>query len=204
MKIDDVTRENLTEIAALDFQQKSNLRAGYALRAAGVVVFAALFAVIARAAHPDLRLTVDTFIGIAVEGAAVWVSILLIVLAVVGVLYLHELIHAAVFFASCGAPPQIGAKGWLIFAAAPGYLNRRGAMIANALAPFAVISLVGVVLIVLLPTAHLSWVFIPTVVNAAAAGGDFLGVAWLWKLPEKSRLEDDGERLVAYRLGVEE
>jgi hypothetical protein len=68
-----------------------------------------------------------------------------------------------------------------------------------------VISLVGAVLIVFLPTAHLSWVFIPTVVNAAAAGGgDFLGVAWLAKLPQESRLEDNGERLVAYRLGVEE
>jgi hypothetical protein len=77
-------------------------------------------------------------------------------------------------------------------------------MIANALAPFAVISLLGAVPIVLLPTAYLSWVFIPTVVNAAAAGGDFLGVAWLWKLPEESRLEDDGERLVAYRVGAEE
>jgi hypothetical protein len=204
MKIDDMTRETLTEIGTLDFQRKSKLLAGYALRAAGVVVFAALFVAIARAAHPDLPLTVDSFIGIAIEGAAVWVSILLVILAVAGVLYLHELIHAAVFFASCGAPPQIGAKGWLIFAAAPGYLNRRGAMIANALAPFAVISLVGAVLIVLLPTAYLSWVFIPTVVNAAAAGGDFLGVAWLGKLPKDSRLEDDGERLVAYRLSAEE
>jgi hypothetical protein len=131
MRIDDITRENLTEIGTLDFQRKSNLLAGYALRAAGVVVFAALFA------------------------------------------------------------------------PAPGYLNPRGAMIANALAPFAVISLVGAVLIVLLPTAHLSWIFIPTVVNAAAAGGDFLGVAWLGKLPKETRLEDDGERLVAYLLGAE-
>jgi hypothetical protein len=204
LKIDNTTRKDLTEIGTLDFQSSSNLFAGYALRAAGLVIFAALFVVIARAAHPDLPLAADTFIGIAIEGAAVWVSILFLIFAVAGVLYLHELIHAAAFFAFCGAPPKIGAKRWLIFAAAPGYLNRRGTMAANALAPFVVISLVGAALLVFLPTAHLSWVFVPTVVNAAAAGGDFLAVAWLGKLPEGSWLEDDGERLTAYRLCVGE
>jgi hypothetical protein len=43
------------------------------------------------------------------------------------------------------------------------------------------------------------WVFIPVVVNAAAAGGDFIAVLWLLRLPNEAMIEDNGDVLTAYR-----
>jgi len=44
----------------------------------------------------------------------------------------------------------------------------------------------------------LAWVFIPTVANAAAAGGDFMAINWLIGLPHGTKIEDHGNRLIAY------
>lgn len=72
-------------------------------------------------------------------------------------------------------------------------------MTINALAPFVVISILGIILITFMPISFLPWVFIPTVVNAAAAGGDFMGVVWLLRQPDDVMIEDNGDVLTAFR-----
>ncbi|MFO7943893.1 MAG: metalloprotease family protein [Anaerolineales bacterium] len=69
----------------------------------------------------------------------------------------------------------------------------------TGLAPFTVISLLGLLLIAVLPPAVLAWVFIPTVINAAASGGDFLLIHWMRKQPAEARYEDTGDALTAYK-----
>lgn len=135
---------------------------------------------------------------IKILGVPDFVSIVLIVLDVVFVLWLHELVHATVFYLHTGAPPRMGMRGAMIFASAEGVFNTRNAMIINALAPFFVISLLGMLLMQLVPLSVLAWVFIPTVVNAAASGGDFMAVYWLLPLPAQSHIEDHGDILTAY------
>ena len=58
--------------------------------------------------------------------------------------------------------------------------------------------LAGLGFSVIIPVEALSWLFIPTVVNAAAAGGDFMAVSWLYRQDRTARFHDDGDILTAY------
>jgi len=186
------------QISKLDFRDNTRLMlASYGLRLIGAVVFSIVFYVIVQQLYPIQAVSLESLITIKLDGVPDIASIALIIIAVVGVLWLHELIHATVFFIHTGASPYIGIRGPIIFASAVGYLNTRNAMIVNALAPFIVISLLGVPLMSVVPFDFLAWIFIPTVANAAAAGGDFMAVYWLLSLPKDSQIEDHGDVLIA-------
>lgn len=187
-----------TEISKLDFRDNTQLMLiSYGLRLIGAVVFSIAFYLIVQQMYPSQAVSLESLITIKLEGIPDIASIVLIIGAVVGVLWLHEMIHATVFFFHTGSSPQIGMRGPIIFASAVGYLNTRNAMIVNALAPFVVISLLGVLLMTVVPQQLLAWIFIPTVANAAAAGGDFMAVQWLLSLPKDSQIEDHGDVLIA-------
>ena len=194
------SQENQKQISTLDLQKSAII--SYVLRALGAVVFGGLFYAAANGIHPDAGLTFESLVTIAIDGVPGVVSIGLIIFAVVFVLWLHELVHASVFYLHTGAPPRIGIRGPIIFASAEGYLNSRNAMIVNALAPFVVISAIGLLLMAVTPITALAWVFIPVVANAAAAGGDFMGVNWLMGLPRGTKIEDHGDLLIAYDPSV--
>ena len=197
---EDATFEGYEEISKIDFaENKGQLSLSYALRGAGLVAFSALFFALAGLVHPGRANLWQDLINIELPGIPAFVSILLILLAVILVLTLHELIHASLFYLDQRVPPQIGIRGPVIFAAAPGFLSGRRVMVLNALAPFTVISLLGLLLITVLPPTVLAWVFIPTVINAAASGGDFLLIHWMRKQPAEARYEDTGDALTAYK-----
>ena len=168
--------QKTTEISTLDFRDNTPLMlASYGLRLMGAVAFSIIFYLIVQQLYPAQTVSLEALITIKLEGIPDIASIALIIVAVVGVLWLHEMIHASVFSIHTGASPRIGMRGPIIFASAVGYLNTRNAMIVNALAPFIVISLLGVLLMSVVPFHLLAWIFIPTVANAAAAGGDGVG-----------------------------
>ena len=181
-------------IGSIDFASPEHLRRSYAVRAAGVLCFGVIFVAVIMAIHPELPLALESFVGISVASWPGWLSVVLVVADVVVVLFLHELVHAAVFWLSAGAPAKIGARSFLIYAAAPGYRIARNWMIVNALAPFGVISLAAIPLLTLHPSV-VPWVFIPAVANAAAAGGDFMGAFALARWPAETLVEDDGTKL---------
>lgn len=189
-------RQEYTEISKLDFRDNIQLMLlSYGLRIVGAVLFSILFFIIVQQNYPNRALALESLITIKLMNVPDIVSIVLIVIAIVGVLWLHELIHATVFFIRTGAPPRIGMNGPIIFASAIGYMNTRNAMMINALAPFIVISILGVLLMFVVPTSVLAWIFIPTVANAA--GGDFMAVYWLLSLPADTQIEDHGDVLIA-------
>lgn len=191
--------DNVTQISKLDFRDNQQLvLLSYVLRIIGAVGFSALFFGLVTQFYSNETLSLQTLLTIKISGLPDIVSIGLIILDVVFVLWLHELVHATVFFLHTGAPPRMGMRGAMIFASAEGYFNTRNAMIINALAPFVVISLLGILLMQIVPFATLAWVFIPTVVNAAASGGDFMAVYWLLRLPEDAKIEDHGDVLIAF------
>ena len=178
----------------LDFRNnKKQLRNSYLLRMSGLVLFGIMFFAIAQLHYNQL--TVPKAFNLKIEGVHGFVSILLLIFDVVFVLYLHELVHASVFFATHKHKPQIGIKGFVIFAAAPNQILTKVQLITNALAPFTVISVVGIGLMLVIPIQHIAWIFIPTLVNAAAAGGDFMTVFFVKKYPKTYRYNDIGDIL---------
>lgn len=192
--------ENFQKHSSLDFRHdKQALAFSYLFRVLGALVFGVLLISFIHWVHPYVPNTADTYFGIAITGVPTFISILLIVLNVAVVLSLHELIHATIYYLDQRVAPRIGWRGLSIFAAAPNALVSRNVMLVNALAPFTCISLLGLALIWLLPISFLPWVLIPTLVNAAASGGDFMTLGWVLKQPKNRVFHDEGDVMTVYQ-----
>ena len=191
--------KNLQQISALDFRNnRAQLLWSYLLRLAGLFIFGAFFLWITRLFHPKAQISLISLLNIELEPLPGFTSILLIILDVAFVLYVHELVHASVFYIMHKQPPKIGIKGLVIYAAAPSQMIRRNPMIINALAPFAIISVTGIILIGIINYNYISWVFIPAVINAAASGGDFMAVAWMLQHKKSTVYRDVGDITEAF------
>ncbi len=185
-------------IDKLDFRNnKRHLTISYWLRLLGLFVFGGVFFTIVYLFKGKISFT--ALLHIKISGLPAIASILLMILDIILVLYLHELIHASVFYFTHGQKPQIGIRGFVIFAAASKQIITRNQMIVNAMAPFIVISLIGLFLVLIIPVGYVSWVFIPTLVNAAAAGGDFMTLYFVKKHPANSLYNDVGDILYALK-----
>lgn len=178
----------------LDFRNnKKQLINSYLLRLLGLIIFGIVFFAIA--SWYNNQTTIQTLFNLEIEGLSGFVSILLLISDVIFVLYLHELIHASVFYITHKQKPKIGINGFVIFAAAPEQILTKQQLIINALAPFGVISIIGIILMFFIPAHYIAWIFIPTLVNAAAAGGDFMTVFFVKKYPKNYRYNDIGDIL---------
>ncbi|MFP4023853.1 MAG: DUF3267 domain-containing protein [Thiohalospira sp.] len=168
---------NLKQVSSIDFRNnKQQLLLSYLLRAAGMFVFGALLLIITKYLANNDEIIIKELINIELKSIPPIFSIFLIILDIVFILFLHELIHASVLFITHRQNTKIGIRSFIIYAAAPESILTKIQFIITALSPFLLISIIGCLLIFFIPHTYLSWVFIPTVVNAAAAG------VFLWPL----------------------
>ena len=191
--------DEYTKKDSLDFKNnRRHLVVSYLLRLASLAIFIPVFAAIAILLHQELRMSFISLLNITIPGLPSVVSILFVIIDVIAVLYLHEIIHATVFWTATRGKFKIGIRGAVIFAAAPEWYLPKRHMIINALAPFVVISFFGVVLMAALPPSSISWVYIPIVINAAAAAGDFMMVAWVARHDPRTLFYDEGDATFSY------
>ena len=190
---------NLKQLDSLDFRNnKRDLVISYLLRALGIIAFGFFFLMFTKYLTNNSEIGLKELINIEIKSLPAILSIILILLVVGLTLYFHEIIHASVVFITHRQKPKVGIRGLIIFAAASDSLVTKTQFIINALAPFIVISIIGCILIFFVPQSFLSWIFIPTVVNAAAAGGDFMAVKWALKQPLGTKFIDYGDITYAY------
>ncbi|RMG82532.1 MAG: DUF3267 domain-containing protein [Bacteroidetes bacterium] len=188
--------QHLLVIDKLDFRNnRKELILSYILRAVGTVVFGAIFYWFYAKFYGALSFF--TLVNIEINTVSPIVSIVLLILYIVFVLYLHEMIHATVFYITHGQKPIIGMKGLVIFAAAPEQTLSKKQLIINALAPISVITIIGLLALSVVPADFASWVFIPTLVNAAAAGGDLMTVYFALKQKPDTLFNDIGDIIYA-------
>ncbi len=115
------------------------------------------------------------------------------------VLVLHEAVHGLVFLL-LGGRPTFGTRFPLaLYCGAPEQLFSRNAYLAVGLAPFVLLSLAGVALIVLAPT-FAPYVQFALIGNAAGAAGDLWAARILWKQPSSVLVEDTATGFTLYGL----
>lgn len=146
------------------------------------------------------KISFESLVNIEIDHLPGIVSIILLIIDVVFVLYLHELIHAGIYFLTKNKKPEIGIRGLVIYAAAPEEVISRNEIIVNALAPFLLISILGAVLLSIVPQTTLAWIFIPTLVNAAASAGDFMLISFVLKQKRNARYNDIGDIIYALEM----
>lgn len=125
-------------------------------------------------------------------------TISLLVMLVI-MLILHEAIHGIFFWIFCRTRPKFAFKGLYAYAGLPGWYIPRGKYLITALAPFTLITLIGILLLAILPS---TW-FVPLlgvlVSNAAGSVGDLVVVFWLLFQPRGSLAQDRGDAVTLYR-----
>jgi hypothetical protein len=122
-----------------------------------------------------------------------------LLIATVLMIILHEAVHGIAFWYFTRRRPTFGFKGFYAYAASPkGVYLPRQEYIVVALAPLLLLSLLGVILIPLVPLNALPILVFFLIGNAAGAIGDVWVVGWLLREPPEILLQDRGDAVTTY------
>jgi hypothetical protein len=128
---------------------------------------------------------------------------LLVLVALVAVIVLvaatHEAVHGVGFWLATGARPAFGIRVPYAYAAAPNWFIPRDQYLPIALAPFVLITLAGLALLLVVPSAAILALALGIVLNAVGAIGDLIAVVWLLARPRSSLVCDQGVSIGVYR-----
>jgi hypothetical protein len=121
-------------------------------------------------------------------------NLIALLLASVGVIFVHELVHGLFFWIFLRDRPKFGLRGSYAFAAAPAWYIPRGPYVMVGLAPLVVITLAGLAALLYIPQAALPTLWFALTLNAAGAVGDIFIVGWLYFQPPAVLVNDQGDR----------
>lgn len=131
-----------------------------------------------------------------------WGALLLIFGVFLGAILLtmliHELIHGLFFWIFTRKRPLYGFKGIYAYAAAPDFYIPRNQFLLIGLAPFVLISLLGIALLPFTSLAVALTLVLIMTMNAAGAVGDFYAVGFLLTQSSTALIRDFGDGMACY------
>jgi hypothetical protein len=166
-----------------------NVAAAVALLPAGVLVLGFVAAFRPEAASGSIQ--VGGF------GALLVLVVLAAVIALVVVT--HEAVHGAGFWLVTGARPKFGIRVPYAYAAAPNWYIPRNQYLPIALAPFVLLTLGGLALVLIVPIAAVPALALGITLNAVGAIGDLIAAVWLLTRARSSLVRDLGVSMMVYR-----
>jgi len=112
---------------------------------------------------------------------------------------IHEAVHGIFFWLFTGTRPTFAYKLLYAYAAAPDWYIPRGPYLVIGLAPFALLTAIGIALMPILPSVLIPALLLFMVFNAAGAVGDLAVCLWLLFQPIDLLARDAGDVLTLYR-----
>jgi len=121
------------------------------------------------------------------------------VVAVVLVMLIHELVHGVFFWRFAGQRPTFGIKGLGVYVAAPSevYFPRNQYLVVG-IAPLVLLTLVGLLLMIIVPVAVAPVITLFIAFNAAGAAGDLQMFARLLSYSSDTLMQDSGTSVIVY------
>ncbi len=171
-------------------------KTGTAVNLAGLAmlfVFGWLFVQLAVAVRPEI--TSADFFDV-IQGLEPFY----LIVGLFAILILHELLHGFFFWIYTGELPSFGFRLVYAYASAPNWYIPRNQFIMAGLAPFAGITLVGLIALPLVPEAFVAELLALLAFNAAASFGDLVMVGWLLSQPKTAMVRDVGAKITTYTL----
>jgi hypothetical protein len=143
--------------------------------------------------------------GILAEGISFSFNPLYFVISVLAVfavvIVVHELFHGLFFWIFTRRRPRFGMGGWYAFASAPGWYFPRRQYLVIGLAPVVALSVIGMVLLAILPAGMIIITLFAVVLNAASSVGDLWIIFRLLLERRPVVVEDEGDGMYFYVLG---
>ena len=171
------------------------------LRLVSIVFFVPLFAGVPLTFRYNSGFDPALLWSLGAESVPWIVTFLLLGLGAFVVAVLHQLLHAATLYLLGASDVVFHLDGLTPRRPAADAYFRRGPIVVYAIAPFILGSLVGFLLLLVVPDRGVAWVFLPTVINAALAASDFVAVAWVFGVPRDALTAVLGDGYVAYAPG---
>ncbi|MGB3713569.1 MAG: metalloprotease family protein [Candidatus Promineifilaceae bacterium] len=160
-------------------------------------VFGWIFLLVVATVRPEVE-------NASLAGAFDGLTLLPLLLTLVLVLVLHELVHGFFFWHFTGERPRFGFHLVYAYAAAPDWYLPRSSFMVTGSAPFLLISILGLLLLTVVPFSAVPLVFLGLTANAAGSVGDFLVVGWLLTNPTSTMARDTGLKITIYTLALNE
>jgi hypothetical protein len=120
-------------------------------------------------------------------------------IALIAVLFIHELVHGLFYWLFSKQPPKFGFRGLFPYAAAPlgVYFPRRQFLVVG-LAPLLLLTAVGLLLIVVAPVALVPGLWFFVIFNTAGSAGDLMMIFQLMSFSSDTLMEDNDAGVTIY------
>jgi len=174
----------------------NNRKIAIALNLAGLALlflFGRLFLQIGAAIRPEIE-------SATLMSVFAHVDLLAAILGLIGVLSLHELVHGFFFWLFTGERPKFGLHILYAYAAAPDWYVPRNRFFVVGLAPFAGITLTGLLLLPFVPFPAVPIMLFCLIFNAAGSVGDLAVGGWLLSQPKDLMVNDTGPSMTFYKV----
>ncbi len=120
-------------------------------------------------------------------------------LALIAVLIFHELVHGLFYWLFSNHRPKFGFQGLFPYAAAPsGVYFPRNQFLVVGLSPLVLLTTVGLLLMMVVPTAFVPFLLFFVVFNASGAAGDLIMVIQLMRFSSDTLMEDSTSGVIIY------
>jgi Putative zincin peptidase len=177
----------------------TSTRALLGLNLVGVVLFFLfgwLFSYLAIRIRPD---AVSIFPVIEISGllSILWLVLALLALQAI-MIVLHEGFHGIFFYIFSQARPHFAFKGLYAYASLPGWYFPRAQYLVVCLAPLLGITLLGFLMMVVVPPFWIPPILVVMTLNAAGAVGDLTVALWLVRAPVGCLANDQGDAFNLY------
>ena len=127
-----------------------------------------------------------------------------ILLAATALIVLHENVHALVIWRSTGSWPAYGMTPLGFYVNAEDWYFSRRTMITISAAPLVSLTVLGVLLLVILPPTLASLPVWLMLVNAAGSVNDAAVAAWVFFQPDSAVIHNNGRSMEVYRTERED
>jgi hypothetical protein len=121
-----------------------------------------------------------------------------LLLCIVFILSFHEVIHGTFFWVFTHERPNFGLRGGYAYASAPDWYLPKYQYVVVGLAPFAVISLLGIIFATFLAVNLMPYLLVIVCFNAAGALGDMIVVAWILRQANTILVRDQGDKFSTF------
>lgn len=122
-----------------------------------------------------------------------------ILFALVLVLSIHEMVHGVFYWVFAGQRPTIGVKRLIVYTTAPpDYYFPRNQYLIIGVAPLVLLSLVGMLLMMVIPINAMCTLNLFLAFNAAGSAGDLMMVFRLLSSAPESLMQDHKTGVVVY------
>ena len=125
-------------------------------------------------------------------------GILALIASLVLMLTFHELIHGACFWLFTSERPKFALRPGYAYASAPEWCLPRGQYVIVGLAPFAVISVLSILIATFTPAPIVPYFIYIATFNAAGALGDMIVVAWVLRQSSAVLVQDQGDKFTTF------